>query len=382
MLELNILVTDDKLIQSGDVLSCVAKEINRYMPFTIGKDRSGYRCFICSNTEPDNKKDVQIRLEEYDDLCTYETIPNKLKYIKKEINSHSSETNLILDLTYTESISLNDIDFQDTTHLTPSLKMSNYRKLLKEDHDSTYPCLPKRKIFWITKDIESILLRHFDNIKDIYAFKFSFDDISFDGFNDDFGCDRPNYMRKHDWNGYSDKWIQIYYITEKCSLGMTSAFDYDKNEFVNFTFYEDETLSKRFFIIFDFFKRQAYLLHKRTSQVQTFEYISDGATLELTELMFVHDVEDDEDVIRIFKRQDSLNVQEDQAICEELENVKVYELGFNTFSEEDETFFDYVENFYVEAKQENKQLKEQLEEANNKIVDLKKDLRTLRVARK
>ena len=409
MLELSIVITDDKLIQTGDVLSCVANEINQYIPFTIGHDRNGYRCFICSNVECENvnenenenenvnvdadvdantnentnEKDIQIRLKEYDDLCTHETIPNKLKYIKDEINSHSSTTNLvILDLTYTESISLNTIDYQDTAHPTPSIKMSKYRKLLKHGLDESYQRLPKTKIFWITKEIESILLRHFDDIEeDIYAFKLSFDDVSFDGFRDGYGYDLPNYIRKPVWRGYSDiKWRQIYY-TKKGSLRLTSAFDdNDKDKLAEFIFYEGETLSKRFFIIYDFFERQAYLLHQRTSEVQTFEYINDGATLELTELMFVHD---EEDKIRIFKRQDSLNIHEDRAICDELESVKVYKLGFNTFNdEEDELFYDYVENFYVEAKQENEQLKERLKEANSKIADLKKDLRTLRAVRK
>ena len=427
MLELSIVITDDKLIQTGDVLTCVANEINQYIPFTIGRDRNGYRCFICSivddnknvehvdeikneikivehvdeiknetknetknvehvdetKNETKNETKEQIRLKDYDDLYTYETIPNKLKYLKKEINSHSSITNLvILDLAYTKSIYLNDIDFQETAHPTPSLKMSNYRNLLEKGLDETYYCSPDRKIFWITKEMESILLRHFDNIKDIYAFKLSFDDVSFDGFSDDCGYDAPDYMRKHKWDSYSDiKWKQMYCITKNCSLRLTSAYDDDdKNKLADFTFYIHETPSKRFFIIFDYFKQQAYLLHQRTSQVQTFEYINDGATLELTELMFVHD---NDDCVRLFKRQDSLNIHEDQAVCEEMEDMKVYSLGFNTFTDdEDEPFFDYVEEFYVESKREIDQLKEQIKEANSKIDDLKKDLRILRVARK
>lgn len=383
MLELSIIITDDKLIQTGDILSCVANEINSLSPsFTVTFDSNNYRCF--------KYNDHKIILgDDYDDLNSYNTIPQKMEILTNIINKHSSETNLTVKLNYTDSLTTNDIDFQETAHPTPSLKMSNYRKLLKEGHDVTYPCCLKRKIFWITKEIESILLRHFDNMEDIYAFKLSFDDISFDGFYDGCGYDLPYYIKGE----YSDvKWRQIYY-TKKGSLRLTSAFDdnddKDENKFVDFTFYEDETLSKRFFVIFDFFKRQAYPRHQRTNKVQTFEYINDGATLELTELMFVHDVKndedvhDDEDMIRIFKRQDSLNVHEDQAVCEEMKDVKVYKLGFNTFTDdEDELFFDYVEDFYIEAKQENEELKNQLKEAESKIADLKKDLRALGVARK
>lgn len=354
MQELSIVITNEKLIQAGDILTCVANEINQHIPFVVTRDEDEGRCFIYGG-----KQRIEIPLNDKNDSCNYEDISDFLKYIKKEINSRTFITNLrIRDLTYADSVSPNTIDFQDVLHPTPSLKMLNNRKLLNDGCGELYRCLPKTKTFWITKDMESILRRHFNVIENIYAFKLSFDDMSCDG------------LREQCRDIDSDSmWKQMYY-TRNGSLRFTSAFDIDGDIGDNkFMFYMDETQSKRFFILFDFHKRQAYLLHQRTQKVQTFESLDKNS--QVVELMFVHD---NNDCVRLFKRRDSAIIHEDDAICEEMENMKVYKLEFNTFNDND------VARFYVEAKQENEQIKNQLMQANRRIADLEKILQTLREA--
>ena len=99
----------------------------------------------------------------------------------------------------------------------------------------------------------------------------------------------------------------------------------DKNELKPFDFYIDLNKSNNYLVLFDYIKEEVFLLHRRMKEVQTLEYIDDGATLELSELMFVHDRND---CVRIFERKDDLNGTEDEAICREMEIFKTYKLSF------------------------------------------------------
>ena len=316
MLELSIVITDEKLVLAGNVLSCVANEINQHVPFAVIRDEDDRRCFVYCG----KKRDIWYNeVRDNHGFCNYGDISDFLNSIKKEINKLSHITNLrILDLTYAGPSAPNNIDFQEALHPTPSLKMSNYRKQLKKGIDESHHRFPKRKTFWITKETDSILRHHFNVIGNVYAFKLSFDDMSFDGF--------------HEIHKQNDNTYIIWKQTKNDSLHLMSALaDGDEKKFFDytFTFYMGETLSKRFFVIFDFFKKEAYLLHQRSDEIQTFECIDKN--LQLSELMFVHD---ENGCIQLFNRQDSVAIHEDDVICKEMKNPKVYKLSFNAFIDE------------------------------------------------
>lgn len=351
--ELDLFITNKKLERSTNIIDCVVKEINKELSEFFDKRMFEYNYYggnvIYKNEHMNEHVNEHVNESENEhrnliihmndrEYCS-ENVKQSLDKISGELNKHANETDVTIRCVYVDenvdgedegkkknTFSINSIDHQETAHFTPSLKMSHFRNVLKSSPLSEqYKLFVRTETFYITEEVEELIRSRFGTVEDIYAFQLKFDDISFSGISHESWYDFPSYAKDKYVSHYSViEWKQIFKLTDEFTLLSTHDDKKDKNIFIPYDFYINENESNKYLVIYNFFKEEAYLLHQRMKDVQTFEYINDGATLELSELMFVHD---ENNHVRMFKRQDSLNITEDEATCEEMiDNFDIWEL--------------------------------------------------------
>lgn len=257
------------------------------------------------------------------------SIEDELQYYTDEFNKWN-DFDIVIESHYfpddDSDTEFNSIDFTQMLNTSISKEMAKIRK------DLTLHGLPPgddshELTFHLTKEAKDLIKSRFGTLDNIYYITITTRDID-DGEEycyDNGVYDMPHFVSKY--SGGVVNWFDVF--INKCDgdgdveIRRASVYDNinDKNKYrdQDLDFYIEEGASKDYMLVYEFIYNEMnspiYLLHRRRNEVQTLEYINDGATREINEIMFYHG---ENGGLRVVKRSDSANCDDGQETAHDM----------------------------------------------------------------